>query len=164
MGGVTVSFLPATAGEPSWPAFSTNSVGMLRTLKRVAVAGFSSTLSFATCTRPAISAAISSSTGAIIWHGPHHGAHRSSITGSGERSTSAANVASVTVTGLLETDRGVLHRPQTGLSPWLIFSCGTRLVAPQPGQRISWVSDIRLLPPTRALHEGIESIQSQCTV
>lgn len=41
----------------------------------------------------------------------------SSSTGSGERSTSAANVPSVTFTGLLETGSGVLHRPQTGLSP-----------------------------------------------
>ena len=74
---------------------------MLRTLKRAAVAGFSSTLSFANRTRPAISDASSSSTGAIIRHGPHHAAHRSSTTGSGERSTSAENVASVTVTGRL---------------------------------------------------------------
>src|SRR5262245_14256456 len=117
---------------------------MLCTLKRAAVAGFSSTFSFATRTRPAISAASSSIAGAIIRHGPHQGAHRSSNTGSGERSTSAANVASVTVTGLSEMGRGVLHCPQTGFSRCSIFFCGTRLVTPQAGQRINSVSVIAL--------------------
>src|ERR1700730_12713155 len=73
-------------------------------------------------------------------HGPHHGAHRSSTIGSGERSTSAANVASVTVTGLAWMGRGVLHRPHTGARPRSILSWGTRLVTPQEGQRISCVS------------------------
>jgi hypothetical protein len=53
-------------------------------------------------------------TGATSRQGPHHGAHKSSNTGSGERSTSAKNVASVTTTGLLAASRGVLQRPQTG--------------------------------------------------
>ena len=110
---------------------------MLWTWKRPAVAGFSSTLSFATRTRPAISAASSSITGATMRQGPHHGAHISSSTGTGERSTSATKVASVTVTGFVSNGRGVLHRPQTGLSPWAIFSCGTRFVLPQEEQRIN---------------------------
>jgi len=61
---------------------------MLRTLKREPVAGFSSVFSFATFTRPASSVASCSIVGAIILQGPHHGAHISSNTGSGERSTS----------------------------------------------------------------------------
>jgi hypothetical protein len=84
---------------------------MLLTLNRAAVAGFSSTLSFANRTRPAISDASSSITGAIIRHGGHHGAHMSSTTGSGERSTSAENVASVTVTGLWWTGSISTSRP-----------------------------------------------------
>src|SRR6267143_737972 len=68
---------------------------------------------------------------------PHHGAHRSSATGSGERSTSAAKVASVTVTGPNCTGSGVLHRPHTGARPCLTLSSGTRLSAPQEGQRIT---------------------------
>ena len=115
---------------------------MLRTPKRAAVAGFSSTSSLATRTRPAISFASSSTTGATIRHGPHHAAHMSSRTGSGERSTSAANVASVTVTGPLWTGNGVLHRPHTGASPWAIFSRGTRLVAPHAGHRINCASAV----------------------
>src|SRR6478752_4586550 len=76
---------------------------MLRTAKRAAVAGFSSTLSFVKRTRPAISDASSSIGGAIIRHGPHHAAHRSSTTGNGERSTTVEDVASVAVTGLTST-------------------------------------------------------------
>ena len=86
----------------SRPALSVSRVGMLWALKRAAVAGFSSTLSFATRTRPAISPANSSNIGAIVRQGPHHGAHKSSSTGSGERMTSASRVASVTVIGLFK--------------------------------------------------------------
>src|SRR5260370_1220144 len=98
--------------------------------------------SFATRTRPAISTASSSSTGAIILQGPHHGAHRSSSTGRAEPSTAEENLASVTLNGSLDAESGDLHRPQTGISPSSIFWRGTRLVAPQAGQRISWGSAI----------------------
>src|SRR3984957_3442243 len=126
----------------SCPAFNTNSAGMLRMRKRSAVTGFSSTFSFATRTRPDISLASCSTTGEIIWQGPHQAAYRSSSTGRGERSISAENVASVTVMGWMETGSGFLHRPQTGASPCSIFSSGTRLVAPQTGQRMSCASGI----------------------
>ena len=90
-------------------------VGMLRTSKRLAVCGFSSTLSFATRAWPPSSAASSSSVGASVRHGPHHGAQASTSTGSGERSTSAAKVASVTVSGAASSrGNGCLQRPQTG--------------------------------------------------
>src|SRR5213594_80181 len=42
---------------------------------------FSSTLTLATLTAPAFSRATSSSSGAIILHGPHHSAQKSTITG-----------------------------------------------------------------------------------
>src|SRR6267143_190875 len=119
-----------TMRSTSRPALSTSKVGMLRTLKRFAVAGFSSTFSLATRTRPATSTANSSRTGAIIRQGPHQGAHMSSNTGSGDCSTSAAKLASVTVSGwLLERDGAFLHRPQTGSFPCSIFSRSTRLFA-----------------------------------
>src|SRR5437773_2545533 len=41
----------------------------------------SSTFTFATLTAPAFSRAISSSSGAIILHGPHHSAQKSTIIG-----------------------------------------------------------------------------------
>ena len=110
-----------TIRSTSRPALNISMAGMLRTLKRAAVAGFSSILIFAIRTRPAISAASCSIAGAIIWQGPHHGAHISSKTGSGERSTSAENVASVTVTGLLELNSGVLQRPHTVPGPVRAF-------------------------------------------
>src|SRR6266850_455982 len=97
--------------------------------------GFSSTLSFATRTRPATS------------------------TGTGERSTSAENVASVTVTGRvsIDTGRGVLQRPHTGSRPLSTLSRGTRLATPQAGQRMTSVSDMAVAPPGKAtrLHDPL---------
>jgi hypothetical protein len=75
--------------------------------------------------------------GAITRHGPHQGAHASTRTGSGERSTSTENVASVTVTGLLTIASDVLHRPQTGWSPCAILSRSIRFVVPHTGQRMN---------------------------
>src|SRR5262245_40838656 len=63
----------------------------------VAVAGFSSTLSFTTLTLPTMVPAISSSAGAIIRHGPHHSAQKSTTTGSLALSTSASKVESDTL-------------------------------------------------------------------
>jgi hypothetical protein len=74
--------------------------------------------------RPASSDASSSIAGEILRQGPHYAAHTSRTTGSGNRSISAANVASVTVTGLESAGRGVLHRPQTGARPRPIFMPG----------------------------------------
>src|SRR5690242_4209467 len=83
-------------------------------------------------------------------HGPHHGAHASSSTGSGECSTSAANVASVTTSGVVvaldaPAGSGVLHRPHTGCRPACSLSLGTRLVAPHVGHRTSAGSAIARL-------------------
>src|SRR6478672_9113502 len=72
------------------------SVGIERMPSLPATAGFSSILSFATFTLPFISVAISSSEGAIIRHGPHHSAQKSTTTGSLDFSTSESNVRSVT--------------------------------------------------------------------
>src|SRR2546426_12296514 len=111
--------------------------------------GFASPLRLPPRPRPAISAASSSMMGAIILQGPHHAAHASTRTGTGERSTSAENVASVTVTGRvsMDTGRGVLQRPHTGSSPLSTLSRGTRLATPQAGHRITSVSDTAVAPP-----------------
>ena len=124
---------------------------MLRTPNRAAVAGFSSTLSLPTRTRPARSAASSSMTAAMILLGPHHVAHMSSSTGSGERSTSAAKVASVTVTGLPSTARGALQRPHTGSRPCASFSVGTRFIAPQDLIVRTSVPPSTLMPAVRGI-------------
>ncbi len=133
-----------TIRSTSRPPTITSIVGMLRTSKRLAVAGFSSTLSLATRMRPASSAASCSIAGAIARHGPHHGAQASTSTGSGERSTSAANVASVTVNGVAAAvaGNGCLQRPQRGRAPSASFAAGTLFVAPQLPQAISMGSDM----------------------
>jgi hypothetical protein len=131
-----------TIRSTSRPPRKKSRAGMLRMLKRFVVTGFSSILSFATRTRPAISAARSSSIGLIARQGPHHGAHRSTSTGIDARSTSAENVASVTITGLPSVRRGVLHFPQTGRRPCSNLSGGTRFFAPQARHGITSASAI----------------------
>ena len=69
---------------------------MLITSKRRARSGFSSTLSLATVILPACSTAISSRMGAIILHGPHHSA---------QKSTTTARVGGLTASSKVEVDR-----------------------------------------------------------
>src|SRR5438093_5968381 len=83
--------------EASSPFLKIIRVGIDMMPYLVAVAGFSSTLSFTTLILPAIVPAISSSAGAIIRHGPHHSAQKSTTTGSEAFSTSDSNVASDTL-------------------------------------------------------------------
>src|SRR5690349_20213805 len=61
------------------------------------MSGFSSILSLATVTFSPRSLEISSSAGAIIRHGPHHSAQKSTRTGPSAPSTSVAKLWSVTV-------------------------------------------------------------------
>jgi hypothetical protein len=56
------------------PWFTNRIVGIDRIPYRAASPGFSSTLTFISVTRPAVASAISSRTGAIARHGPHHSA------------------------------------------------------------------------------------------
>jgi hypothetical protein len=60
----------------------------------------------------------------------------------GDLSTSAAKVASVTISGFVSNGRGVLHRPQIGCRAGRSFSSGTRLRDPQEGQEIKRLSGI----------------------
>src|SRR3954469_24017088 len=63
--------------------------------------GFSSTLSFTILTFSPSEPAISSSAGAIMRHGPHHSAQKSTTTGLADFRTSASNVASETLPTLI---------------------------------------------------------------
>eukprot|EP00187_Rhodella_violacea_P001759 CAMPEP_0174886166 /NCGR_PEP_ID=MMETSP0167-20121228/1433_1 /TAXON_ID=38298 /ORGANISM="Rhodella maculata, Strain CCMP736" /LENGTH=104 /DNA_ID=CAMNT_0016122053 /DNA_START=143 /DNA_END=453 /DNA_ORIENTATION=- len=58
------------------PPLITTKLGMLFTSNLPAVAGHSSVFTLISSALPASSAATSSSTGAIIRHGPHHGAQK----------------------------------------------------------------------------------------
>lgn len=117
---------------------------MLRTLNRAAVLGFSSTFSFATTTVPASSSDNWLITGASIWQGPHHSAHRSNKTGSDELSTTLPKLSSVTISGSDEIESGALHRPQIARTSFLILCSETRFIDPQERHFINWASSINL--------------------
>src|SRR4051794_9193002 len=85
----------------TWPPLNSIIVGMPRTPYFRGVCGFSSILTFATVTRPSISVASSSRNGAIILHGPHHSAQKSTSTGSLARSTTASKLLSLTGVGFI---------------------------------------------------------------
>src|SRR6476661_6580412 len=72
------------------------SVGIDITLNSIAVFWFSSMFSLTTFSWSARSFAISSTTGATIRHGPHHGAQKSTSTGVSDSMTSAWKLLSLT--------------------------------------------------------------------
>src|SRR5205085_7358272 len=118
-----------TTRPRSTPSRKKTRSGMLCTANRDEVIGFSSTLSLAMRTSLR-SAAICSSTGPIVRHGPHHGAQKSTMTE--PLAMALTNVASVTVIGVpLVIVSGVLHLPQTAALP--LPSGGTRLACPHEG-------------------------------
>src|SRR5690606_30234560 len=88
------------------PFLNSIKVGIPRTPYLVGVIGLSSMLTLATITWSPFSAASSSRNGAIILHGPHHSAQKSTTTGTGDLSTSASNESSLVVmTVMLVTPR-----------------------------------------------------------
>src|SRR5687767_2374762 len=93
------------------PFLNSMSVGMPRTPYLVGVSGLSSMLTFATVTWSPLSAASSSRNGAIILHGPHHSAQKSTTTGRSDFSTSASNEESeVLMIAIVEPLVGCLRR------------------------------------------------------
>src|ERR1700679_1435851 len=86
----------------TWPWEKIISVGTPRTPYFCGMPGFSSILTLATVTLPPISPASSSSAGAIIRHGPHHSAQKSTTTGNFELRTSAWKEESETLMGAME--------------------------------------------------------------
>src|SRR3954452_18938727 len=86
----------------TWPPLNRIIVGMPRTPYLRGVCGFSSMLTLATVTRPAMSVARSSRKGATILHGPHHSAKKSTRTGSVARNTTLSKLPSLTAVGFIE--------------------------------------------------------------
>ena len=83
-----------------WPPLTIIRVGMLRMPYWLATLGFSSVLSLNTLILPSNSLAISSTIGATMRQGPHHGAQKSISTGKSLLSTSCSKEASVTAAEL----------------------------------------------------------------
>src|SRR5690242_10166504 len=79
-----------------WPFLNRMRVGMPRIENFGGVCGFSSTFSLTTLSLPLFSAATCSRIGAIIRHGPHHSAQKSTSTGSVLFRTSCSKDWSVT--------------------------------------------------------------------
>src|SRR5262245_2760401 len=107
-----------------FPSLKIISVGIDWIPYLAAVWGFSSTLSFTILTLPLSVPAISSSAGAIMRHGPHHSAQKSTTTGSVAFNTSASTVASETLpTAMARTSfaqrcrRGWETEPRMGAEP-----------------------------------------------
>ena len=80
----------------TWPLRKSSSVGIAMIWYSDAVWMFSSVLSFTTFSVSERSPAISSTIGATMRHGPHHGAQKSTSTGRSDSMTSAWKLMSVT--------------------------------------------------------------------
>ena len=78
------------------PFLKINTVGMLRIPYSDAILWLSSVFSFRHRNLPAYCTASSSTNGAIIRHGPHQGAQKSTSTGTSDSNTSSFHVLSVT--------------------------------------------------------------------
>jgi hypothetical protein len=89
---------------------------MLRIPKRDAVRGASSVLSFASLIAGSNALAACSNAGAIMRHGPHHGAQKSTTIGRSDRAMWASKLSSSSETGL-PVNSGSLQRPQRACSP-----------------------------------------------
>src|SRR5438477_11091571 len=102
------------------------------------VCGFSSMLTLATVTRPSMSSARSLRNGAIILHGPHHSAQKSTSTGSLALSTTASKLLSLTAVGFIA---GSSPRMQADLRGGGIAPSRSGAVAPeQPRyERLGWL-------------------------
>src|SRR5450631_2651133 len=108
---------------PTWreaisPFLNSNSVGIDMIPYLAAVFGFSSTLSLTILTLSPTWPAISSSAGAIMRHGPHHSAQKSTTTGAADFRTSDSKLASdVLPTAMGITSCGLWaenHGPRNG--------------------------------------------------
>ena len=122
-----VSGTAPTSRSTTAPSRISSRVGMLMASYLRATPGESSTFTLVTFKRPGFFAAIRSTAGETIRHGPHHGAHRSTSTGVVARSTTASKVESV---ASVSHGRGALHAAQAGLPD---AEAGTRFFVPQDG-------------------------------
>ena len=99
--------------------------------------GLSSLLTLTSSARPASCRPACSKAGAIMRQGPHHGAQKSTSTGSRVAPTTASKLASVSSSGW-PCSKSLPQRPQAGASS--MRAAGRRLVAPQCGQATCRVS------------------------
>src|ERR1700733_9566684 len=113
-------------------------VGMPRMPKRAAIAGSSSTLTLAKRARGSSSFAALSKIGAIVRHGPHHGAQKSTISGMSLRSTCLSKVFAVSTIGS-PVNRFALQAPHVASEAGRL--AGTRLTAEQWGQT-TWLGSV----------------------
>src|ERR1700677_271574 len=89
---------------------------MPRTLNRAASSESRSVSTLTTPARPAISAAVSATSGADILQGPHHAAQKSTSTGTRAFCVISSNCSSSTSRGSLTGGNGDLHAPQRPVS------------------------------------------------
>lgn len=115
----------------SRPPRNMSRVGILTIPKRAATVCSSSVFTLASRTWGSSVLAACSKAGAMIKHGPHQGAQKSTTTGMSFRVTWVSKVAFVNVIGC-PTNNGPWHRPHLGPSPRRVP--GTRLIPPQWGQ------------------------------
>src|SRR3954471_10554932 len=108
-----------TIWSTTLPSLKNSSIGIDRTLNRDAVLMFASTSSFVILTLPACSTAIWSRIGAIMRHGPHHVAQKSTMVSPDACSTSCSKLESVTATAF---DMVLLSRNDDRLSRLLILN------------------------------------------
>src|SRR5688572_4578736 len=100
----------------TWPPLKTATVGIELMRKRSPSSGTASVSTLTTRAWPDLWRATLSTSGAIMWHGPHHGAQKSTSTGTGDWAMSASNAAVLaTSTGLAGEDRLALHFAQRGV-------------------------------------------------
>src|ERR1041385_9214879 len=97
----------------SLPPWKSASVGIERMRNRSPSSGTASVFTFKTSHSPAAAFATLSSSGAIIRHGPHQGAQKSTTTGSDDEPTAASKVvASDTSTGSAGAVNAARQLPQ----------------------------------------------------
>src|ERR1700728_457771 len=119
---------------------------MPRMPKRAAIVGSSSTLTLAKRARGSSSLAALSKIGAIVRHGPHHGAQKSTISGMSLRSTCLSKVFDVSTIGS-PVNSLALQTPH--LASEAGRSAGTRLTAEQWGQT-AWSDSVMAAPSLAA--------------
>src|SRR5271163_3215686 len=127
---------------------------MPRIPKRAAIAGSSSTLTLAKRARGSSSLAARSKIGAIVRHGPHHGAQKSTITGISLRSTCLAKVFVVSGIGS-PVNRFALQAPHVASEAGR--SAGMRLTAEQWGQT-AWMGSVIGLRPLDGARQHLAPI------
>ena len=117
------------------PSRTAKTAGMDWTRKLSDTAGLSSTLTLTSSTCPSVSATTCSRIGPRVLHGPHHGAHRSTTTGTSKDRlrTASSNVASVTSTMVCDdTGRPAGDRPPGRDRPGAGGSVGAWMQHPTP--------------------------------